>query len=292
MAKCMRIEIADSTTQSQALLGVIDEINFFVVMNRDPKQPPWDYWLGNSQDGSIWAMFAADPADETVDCEEMDFEKYLVAWLSDPPQRLPETIGQILYDVHIAHLSGKGNSDELLKLIVDANPFPIYRALSEHMPNPPEEWKDLPIKIEVRIGLSEGAGVNRSTYEEYSVDTLQEAVQRVSSPRIHGILLIYEIFAVGAISLAPYEVDWPLSRRGKDLPYKREKVQGTLPWEYKSSNRLFSIYQHVKKVGASWSYAYYDEPVVRLSVAGKNPDSTIQNWNKVAKYFRSLRSKM
>ena len=92
------------------------------------------------------------------------------------------------------------------------------------------------------------------------------------------------------LPLTPYEVDWPLSRRGKEDPIRRDKTQGDLPWEEETSTALVVLHQHVSRcVGWMGAPSFFAEPVVRLTVAGRDEAKAISNWQMIAKELRRFR---
>jgi len=91
-----------------------------------------------------------------------------------------------------------------------------------------------------------------------------------------------------AIPFLGWDVDWPLSRQGKEPPYRRKKVQGVLPWDYQPDQTLLSVRQSARRC-SRYGIPYYDEPVVRLKVGGRNEEEVISNWHQCAKALRKLR---
>ena len=75
----MKLGVVNTTTQTQAILDVIDDVNLFISVDRDAAYLQWDYWLGTSPDGILWAMFAIPSADEVEDDEDIVAEKYFLA---------------------------------------------------------------------------------------------------------------------------------------------------------------------------------------------------------------------
>jgi hypothetical protein len=284
----MKVGIPDSPGLARQLALEIDEVNLFVPVNHRDRTLKWDYLLGNSRNGRTWVLFAEEikfTGDETDGVAPEN----LVAWLENPPKRSSETIGEILHAAHESLLAGVRLDDAAFQSIIDSYPFPTFKTVSEYIPVAPEEWGNLPAEIEVAIGLSDGAGVNRESYEEYGTDSIEKAVSQVKSPRVPGYLFHYRLIVKGVTPLCPYEVDWPLSRRGKQAPYKKEKIQSQVPWDMITSSRLVSIYQDARYVSSTCSLAYFDEPTVRLVVAGRSPENAISNWVSIAKYLRSIR---
>ena len=59
--------------------------------------------------------------------------------------------------------------------------------------------------------------------------------------------------------------------------YKREKIQGTLPWEHKSNSRLFSVYQGVRKGGFSATLHIGTRPLYAWAWLGAQNTSAASN---------------
>ena len=150
----------------------------------------------------------------------------LAVWLTEPPKNNGDTIGAILFDVHEALRKGNKLKDELIQEIVKSHPFPEYRTVAEYLPVAPKDWLGLPAEMTIGCELSEGACLYREFWDEYHRDSLKDVIATVFSPRVDGLLLNYSLRVRELIPLMPYAVDWPLARRGKDLPYKRKVIQG------------------------------------------------------------------
>lgn len=168
-------------------------------------------------------------------------------------------------------------------------PFRTYRTVRELLPGAPREWLDLPAEIEVQISISEGVSIGRETFDEFRRDSLEEALHLLYGGRHPGLLLHYTVAARGVVPLLGWDADWPLLRRGRDAPSRRDKVQGDVPWEYDSDPSLFSVFQHVQDVGLLQAPCYWAEPVVRLRAGGRSPEEAIANWQTCAQALRSMK---
>jgi hypothetical protein len=286
----MKAGIPRSLGQKMELANCIDTVDYFVPSDRPDDLLAWDFWLGNSRDGQVWGLFAT--AVRYLDDEQEDGLRpdQLVAYLLGPPKRNTQTIGEILLAVHQAFRKNPFLSEHQIQSIIRSIEFPTYRTVGDYLPSSPEEWQQLPAELIVSFELSEGAGVCAGTFDAYRRDSLEEAVAIVYMPRIGGLLLRYSLVARELIPMTPYEVDWPLARRGREHPYKRGKVPGTLPWDRETSTALVILHQHVaRRVGWMPTPSYFAKPVVRLTVAGRSQDNAIANWTRVATQLRACR---
>ena len=275
-----RLELADG----------IDSLSYFVPNRKADDLLCWDFWLGSSSDGQVWGLFATQTR-YLDDVEQGGMRpEHLVTYLLNPPKRNAQTIGEILLAVYEASRKNSFISENQIQSIVQTIEFPIYRTVGEYLPSAPVEWRQLPAELVVGFELSEGACVYRALFEEYRRDSLEEAVAMVCKPRIDGLLLNYSLLVRELVPLTPYEVDWPLARRGREHPYKRGKVSGTLPWEKETSTALLVLHQHVaRRVGWFPTPSYFDQPVVRLTVAGRSETNAIANWTTVVAQLRAYR---
>ena len=286
----MKAGIPRSLGQKMELANCIDTVNYFVPSDRPDDLLAWDFWLGNSRDGLVWGLFTT--AVRYLDDEQEDGLRpdQLVAYLLDPPKRNTQTIGNILLAVFQASRKNPFLSERQIQSIVQGIEFPTYRTVGDYLPSSPEEWQQLPAELIVSFKLSEGAGVCAGTFDAYRRDSLEEAVAMAYMPRIGGLLLRYSLVVRELIPMTPYEVDWPLARRGREHPYKRGKVAGTLPWDRETSTALVVLHQHVARcVGWMPTPSYFAKPVVRLTVSGRNQDNAIANWTTVATQLRAYR---
>ena len=287
----MNIYIPQTLDQSISVMGKMDEIEYFVA-NKPPAEILFlDFWLGSSKDCQTWAMFVRKITDkdyEDEDCDTNIYPETLAVWLTEPPKNNGDIIGAILFDVHEALRKGNKLNDKLIQEIVKSHPFPEYRTVAEYLPVAPKDWLGLPAEMTVGCELSEGACLYREFWDEYQRNSFKGVIAAVFSPRVEGILLNYSLRVQELIPLMPYAVDWPLARRGKDLPCKRVKIQGKVPWKEETDTALLSLYQSVPW-DSSWTPNYYAKPTVRLCVPGSNAENAIANWHRIAKFLRKLK---
>ena len=285
----MKIRIPRNLDQAGRILQAVDCIRVHVCARAyEPALPRTRLWLGSSDDRQLWCLLAhpSDPAD----APEHFQPQHLVAWLAAPPKGHDETIGNLLTAAYVALLTGERLDADRLQSIIAAHPFPVYRTVAEYLPEAPAEWLALPAEIDLSIGLSEWGGVNWSVFEHYRRESLEAVVATLFAPRPRYILLNYHLEAREVVPLARYEVNWPLLRRGKQAPYRRRsKVQGTAPWEEEANPRLMTLYQKASIYERSLTPHPFEEPVVRLVVAGLDPEQAIRNWYRVARALRAMK---
>ncbi len=223
---------------------------------------------------------------------ELNLHDNVEVYLLNPPIRDSDIISNILVQVHFAKLDDESFSVETINGIVKNNPFSKHKLVKSYFPYAPNEWADLPVELEVNIALSEGAGLYHGIFEEFKRDTLREAMSVVCGSRFDGLLIGYTLQVRNVVPFLGWNVDWALARQGKEKPYRRERVQGNLPFEDKPDVGLFTIYQNVKRVAPYYSLHYFDEPTIRLTVGGANSDQAVFNWQSCARYFRTLKKSL
>jgi hypothetical protein len=284
----MKIHIPTSNEQRYVVATSIEDVEFFIV-RRSGKLLKFDYWLGSSQDGSVWALYETTRESLSEDDDFAITSEHLVCWLTDPPKRNREVIGTILFQVQADLHEAAVLPENRLNEIIESNPFPVYKRLAELLPGGPKHWLDLPVEIEVSFQMSDGACVYYELYSEYKRTSLEEVVKTVFEPRLPGILFHYSLKTKGATPLTPYEVDWAFSRKGKQVPYKRGKVTRDTPWSQETDTTLIKVYQWAPRYGFGALPGYWSKPTVRLTVAGRTAEESIANWYIVAKSLRKMK---
>ena len=250
----------------------------------------FDHFIGSSGSGKIWALAVVEIS--FVNDDGFCPDEATVAILIDPPKRHSETIAEILLRVYSE--KDKSLSKKKIEKISGAVKFPEYQAVKEYLPQAPKSWLDLPAEIIVRFSLSEHACVGDSTFEEYSRNTLTDVLKVLFGPRHGGLLIHYSLIVREVTPLVKFDVDWPLLRRGKDVPFPRGKIQGDFPWDEVSDDTLISIYQYIPDVYYGWMPAppYYGDPVVRLRVGGRSEGEAIANWKMCATALRKIKKEI
>lgn len=284
----MKIFDPQSLVQSISVMQEIDELEFFVVEDHPDELLETTFWLGSSKDCKLWAMFVNKTPFEEEDNTRIAPQK-IVAWLTDPPENNSKVIGNILFDTYTKLLKGKKLNAQLIQKIIKSHPFPEYQKVLEFLPEAPKDWLELPVEITVEFELSEGACLYKAIWEEYQRDSFKDVVATLFGPRLDGLLLGYSLRVRGLIPLMPYEIDWPLARRGKETPYKRSKVQGEVPWKEEANTALLVLYQSLPSSGFFCAPSYFAKPTVRLCVAGSDAENAITNWYRIAKILRKLK---
>jgi hypothetical protein len=265
--------------------------------------PPWgeplpdrcaeehDHWLGSSGDGRVWGMGIAPSAPRPRMPRSIKVHQSsgaIVAFLLDPPKREPDTIAKILFRVHGANMVGP-LSDEQVESILRSTPFPHYLKVRAYLPGTPVDWLDWPAELAVGFGLSEGACLTPSLYEEFKRDNLRDALRVVCGPRQDGLLIGYSLAAREIVPHLRWNVDWPLARQGTAPPVRRKPVQQNVPWERSADLKLFSVYQDIRSSARTWAPLYYGRPMVRLLVGGRSRDDAVSNWHRCARALRRLK---
>ena len=284
----MKIHIPTSNEQRYVVATSIEDVELFII-RRSGKLLGFDYWLGSSQDGSVWALY--ETACESLS-EDDDFaitSEHLVCWLTDPPKRNREVIGTILFQVQTDLHETGALPENRLDEIIESNPFPVFKRVGEMLPDAPKHWRDLTVEIQIAIQMSEGVGVYQALYDEYKRDSLEDVVETVFKPRDPGFLFHYSLKTTETTPLTPYEVDWPFSRKGSQVPYKRGKVTRDTPWSQETNTTLIKVYQWAPRYGMWGLASFYSKPIVRLVVAGQTPQDSIANWHAAAKVLRKMK---
>lgn len=246
-----------------------------------------EHFVGSSRDGRVWALALTRKDRLHDDSSELRPDE-IVAFLVDPPKRQFDAIAEALFRVHIACSANLPLRIEAREDILCAVQFQGYKRVSTFLPEAPADWLELPAELCVSFELSEGAAVGESKFREYSRDSLEEALRVLLRGRQWGILIAYTLAVREVVPFIPWEVDWPLARKGETVPSKRERTQGVLPWESENDPSLLSIYQSVRRIGMGTPHCF-DEPVLRLRAGGRTPEEAESNWHRCAKALRGLK---
>ena len=252
----------------------------------------YDYfYIGSSNDKTKWVLAALpwnlNEKDESTSA--VIKASHCSAILVDPPLVREESIRKILFNIFLEIRKNKYISTKRIDEILNSVPFNEYLPAQSYLPELPEIWRQLPAELCVDFMLSDDACLYESIWEEYSRDSLKDALKVVCGPRDDGLLIGYQLVVRDVIPFLAWDVDWPLSRRGKRPPYKREKVQGVFPWEYHADQTILSVYQEVQSRSLWTEVPYYGKPVVKLRVGGRNQQEAISNWHQCAKVLRPLK---
>lgn len=240
----------------------------------------YDFSLGYSQDKSRWTLSAVSWYRKECDDGKID-RSTCTAVLVDPPHVREESILMILFRIFNEIRKTGQISVQKIDEIVGSVRFKEYLPAGSYLPELPENWLHLPVELDVGFSLCEEACLYSSIFKEYRRDSFRDVLKMLCGPRHSGIMIHHNLVVRDAIPFLGWDVDWPLSRQGKESPYKRKKVQGVLPWDYQPDQTLLSAYQSAQ--------SYYDQPVVRLKVGGRNQREAISNWHRCAKALRKLK---
>tara|TARA_B100000700_G_scaffold59109_1_gene64245 strand:+ start:36948 stop:37823 length:876 start_codon:yes stop_codon:yes gene_type:complete len=231
------------------------------------------FFLGWSADHSIWMLWAVDVDDPTGQPRP----DHLVAWLTDPPEKNLEAITDGLIELFCKARQRPWITDDDIRATLETLDFSIP-TVETLLTGAPDQWRPLPARFGVHFALSEGWGVNREMFLSWQRQDADSIIATLAEGRRDGILLIYTLQAENVMPMEPYEVDWPLLRRGNTPPQAKAG---------KEAQRLCRIYQHVERtVGFGATPPAFDSAVIRLAVSGKTPDDAIRNWYAVAKPLR------
>ncbi len=265
-----------------------------------------DHWLGSSRDGHVWVLTTTEMAPLTLELapekdqgrntpdsrpSEKPGWRKAHAILVDPPEREDDTIGEILFRVHVAQLRNEADATTIENILRAAR-FPAYRPIGSYLPEAPPEWRDLPAELVVSIDLSDGACITGGTHAEYSRDSLEDALRMVCGPRVMGYLLGYSLVLRKVLPHLRWNVDSCLSRRGKERPYRRGHIQKAVPWEREPDPTVICLYQSLAPTGRALAPPFSGPPRVRLRVGGRSEDHAEANWQQCARTLRKMRRQL
>jgi hypothetical protein len=255
-----------------------------------------DHYLGSSRNGGLWALWCEDtrPHSESRSREaEGPRPEEIEFLLIDPPVQDRETISELLLRLHLACEEAKEATlcPSQVDAIASSVEFPSYRTVATYLPDAPESWLELSVRLVHAFDLSEHVSISKPDWDAYQRDSLEAALQVVLADREGGILVAYSLVATDVIPLMAWSVDWPLSRRGKNSPTRRGSIQGVLPWETEPDCGLLTLYQRVPLVG-SLAPNYFGDPTARLMVGGRTPEEAVENWERCASAFRRMKRRV
>ena len=125
----------------------------------------------------------------------------------------------------------------------------------------------------------------------YVRNSVEDALRVLCGPRVEGILIAYTLNVRQVVPLLRWDMDWPLSRRGREVPVKRQLAQGAAPWDFETDRSVLTLYQAFPGRG-QWNPPYFGQPVVRLRVGGRTAEEAVANWYTCALALRRLRNQM
>ncbi|MGM0983301.1 MAG: hypothetical protein ACQEXG_07710 [Pseudomonadota bacterium] len=237
----------------------------------------YHFFPGWSADHGIWMLWAVD----TDDPIGRPRPEHLVAWLTDPPEKNLQAITDGLVELFRKSRQQHWITADDIQATLEALDLSIP-TVKELLPGAPERWRPLPARFHNRFRLSEGHGVYRELFLEFERFDAESIIATLAEGRRDGILLIYTLLTENVMPMEPYEVDWPLKRRGKNPPQVKPG---------KDAQRLCRIYQHVERSVGYSTPPVFDPAVIRLAVSGRTPDNAISTWYSVTRPLRrALRS--
>jgi hypothetical protein len=138
----------------------------------------------------------------------------------------------------------------------------------------PVEVRDLlPMRIAVSFTLTEWTCVYRELYEEFAVQSVEQAVSNLV--KHHEVFLIYRLYSETITPAWAYAVDWPLRRRSRS----ESSVQKQVPHgsETQLSNVIFEIRN--RPLGPYKSR-------LMLKTGGRTAEGAVKRWDALALALR------
>ena len=297
----MHIVPHTDTVEFEKRIENIDSWDLAILPDRDhgtPIHSIWqsahaDFYLGSSADNTEWTL-AMIPWGKSGD-DDGSFSipiSSCKAILVDPPRpQQDDVIFKILLLVYDSLKASPWIGVERVQEIINSVPFTEYHTAETYIPHLPEEWRHLPVDLCVTIELSDEACFTPDLLKEFRRTTFTDALAVLYGPRVEGITIGYKLVVQDVIPFLPWDVDWSLSRRGKEAPYKQSKVEGTLPWKEYPDQALLTVYQYLPSQSI-WRFGplFYGQPSIRLSVGGRSQEEAISNWHRCAKALRKIKS--
>ena len=158
------------------------------------------------------------------------------------------------------------------------------------LPSAPQPWLELPAKLVVGFGLSEGGCLYKSIWQEYSRNSFDDALH-VLSVRVPFLLIGCQLVSESPVPGTQWVVDWPLSRRGRSKPTHQDEVADlNLGFDDDFEHTFLTLYQSVPEVGFSPTPCAFGVPTIRLRVAGYSAEDVESKWHQCAKGLRGLKA--
>ncbi|MFC2993365.1 hypothetical protein [Halomonas tibetensis] len=231
----------------------------------------YHFFLGWSADHGFWVLWAV-PTDDAIGRPRPE---HLVAWLTNPPEKNLQAITDGLIELFRKGRKQLWVTADDIQATLESLDFSIP-TVETLLPGAPERWHPLPSRFHNRFRLSEGHCVYRELFLEFERPDAVSIMATLAEGRHDGILLIYTLLTENVVPMEPYEVDWPLLRRGQNPPQAKAG---------EDAQRLCCLYQHVeRRIG--YGVPALDPAVIRLRVAGRTQDDAIKNWYAIARPLR------
>jgi hypothetical protein len=249
------------------------------------------FWLGHSPDHKEWALAAIPWSEEDPDGCIFTYAYYSAckAILIDPLKMQEDVIFRILFLINNETEKTNSITSKKINEIFKAVPFSEYLPAQTYLPELSKDWLHMPVELNVSFELSEGSCAPPSIFREYNRNSLKEALEVLYGPRHDGLLIYYFLVVHKVIPFLGWDVDWPLSRRGKEPPFRREKVQGASPDEYHPDQSIMTVYQSLHSRSLWGAAPFYGQPGIRLRVGGRSQEEAIANWHQCAKALRKMK---
>lgn len=141
-------------------------------------------------------------------------------------------------------------------------------------PSYPVEVRNLlPMRIAVSFTLTEWTGVYRELYEEFAVQSVEQAVTNLV--KHHEVFLIYRLYSEAITPAWAFTADWPLRRRNRSENFVQKQVpHGN---ETQLSNVIFEIRN--RPLGPYKSR-------LMLKTGGRTAEGAVKRWDALALALR------
>jgi len=154
-------------------------------------------------------------------------------------------------------------------------------SVGDLFPDAPAEWLDWPAQMELAFHLLEGQGVSQALFDEYTVDTVEEAVAHVYSDAGSCIFFHYRLCTRDVIPLFSWDISRGIHSRGRQggAFSPREEVEGATPWDLEPNRILLEIYCK--------PLSYFNSTRM-LRVGGPRRADALATWHRCAEPIRRM----
>lgn len=144
----------------------------------------------------------------------------------------------------------------------------------------PSNVREVPLRVVVALQLTEYNCVNRSFYEKFAVDSVEQAMLRLMQYR--DMNLIFSFMMSGANPAFSRDADWPVFRgRSTRTTTPRHLNSTGAPWNLVSDRTVFEIRNDPLTY---WTTRMY------LRAGGIDDADAALRWDALAKPLRLLRT--
>lgn len=158
----------------------------------------------------------------------------------------------------------------------------VIDTVARLFPGAPVAWHGFPASVEVSFALVEGNSVYPSLFDDYRRSDFESAARTLLGTNVDGLFLNYALEVRGIFPHFGYEVEWPLARRGKSKPVRRQSATKIHPESHEPDRTLVELSQSPKG-------GYFSGSTTMLRVGGRTADEAIDNWMSCARAIRALR---